>query len=36
MDEEAKIKAIEKWLGMLDKPLETKEVDKKYEEPREK
>jgi len=29
MDEEAQTKAIEKWLRMVDKPLETKEGDKK-------
>jgi len=29
MDEEAETKAIEKWLRMVDKPLETKEGDKK-------
>ncbi len=35
MDEEAKTKEIEKWLRMVDKPLETKERDKKNAEPRE-
>ena len=34
MDEEAETKAIEKWLRMVDKPLETKEGDKKDAEPR--
>jgi hypothetical protein len=29
MDEEAQTKAIEKWLRMVDKPLATKEADKK-------
>ncbi len=29
MDEEAETKAIEKWLRMVDKPLEKKEEDKK-------
>jgi len=29
MDEETETKAIEKWLRMVDKPLETKEGDKK-------
>ena len=29
MDEEAETKAIEKWLRMVDKPLATKERDKK-------
>jgi hypothetical protein len=29
MDEEAETKAIEKWLWMVDKPLETKEEDKR-------
>ncbi len=29
MDEEAETKAIEKWLRIVDKPLETKEGDKK-------
>jgi len=29
MDEEAETKAIDKWLRMVDKPLETKEGDKK-------
>ena len=35
MDEEAEIKAIEKWLRIVDKPLETTEGDKKNAEPRE-
>ena len=34
MDEEAETKAIEKWLRMVDKPLETKERDKKDAKPR--
>ncbi len=34
MDEEAQTKAIEKWLRMVDKSLETKERDKKDAEPR--
>ena len=34
MDEEAQTKAIEKWLRMVDKPLTTKERDKKDSEPR--
>jgi len=34
MDEEAETKAIEKWLRMVDKPLATKEGDKKDAEPR--
>ena len=34
MDEEAETKAIEKWLRMVDKPLATKEEDKKHAEPR--
>ena len=29
MDEEAETKAIEKWLRMVDKPLEIKEGDKR-------
>ena len=29
MDEETETKAIEKWLRMVDKPLATKEKDKK-------
>ncbi len=29
MDEEAETKAIEKWLRVVDKPLETKEEDKR-------
>jgi len=29
MDEEAQTKAIEKWLRMVDKPLETKKRNKK-------
>ena len=29
MDEEAETKAIEKWLRMVDKPLEKKKRDKK-------
>jgi len=35
MDEEAETKAIEKWLRMVDKPLETKGGDKKDTEPKE-
>ncbi len=35
MDEEAQTKQIEKWLRMVDKPLATKEKDKKDAEPRE-
>lgn len=35
MDEEAETKAIEEWLRMVDKPLETKEGDKKEDGPRE-
>ncbi len=35
MDEEAAIKAIEKWLRIVDKPQATKEEDKKDAEPRE-
>ncbi len=34
MDEEAETKAIEKWLRIVDKPLETKKRDKKDAEPR--
>ena len=34
MDEEAETKAIEKWLRMVDKPLSTKEGDKKDVEPK--
>jgi len=33
MDEEAETKAIEKWLRMVDKPLATKERDRKDAEP---
>jgi len=29
MDEETETKAIEKWLRMVDKPLEKKEADKR-------
>jgi len=29
MDEEAETKAIEKWLRTVDKPLATKEADKR-------
>ena len=29
MDEETETKAIKKWLRMVDKPLETKEEDKR-------
>jgi hypothetical protein len=36
MDEEAKTKAIEKWLRMVDKPLEKKKGDKKDAKPRDK
>ena len=36
MDEEAETKAIEKWLRLVDKPLETKERDKKDAKPRDK
>ena len=36
MDEETETKAIEKWLLMVDKPLATKERDKKDAEPRDK
>ncbi len=35
MDKETETKAIEKWLRMVDKPLETKEADKKGAKPRE-
>lgn len=35
MDEEAETKAIEKWLQVVDKLLETKEGDKKDAKPRE-
>ncbi len=35
MNEEAETKAIEKWLRIVDKPLVTKEGDKKDAEPRE-
>ena len=34
MDKETETKAIEKWLRMVDKPLETKKRDKKDVEPR--
>jgi hypothetical protein len=34
MNEEAETKAIEKWLRMVDKPLATKEADKKGAGPR--
>ncbi len=34
MDEEAETKAIERWLRMVDKPLGTKEGDKRDAEPR--
>jgi len=34
-NEEAETKAIEKWLRMVDKPLATKEANKKDAEPRE-
>jgi len=34
MDEEAETKAIEKWLRTVDKPLATKEGDRKDAEPR--
>ncbi len=34
MDEEAEIKAIQKWLRMVDKPMGTKEADKKDAEPK--
>ena len=36
MNEETETKAIEKWLRMVDKPLETKERGKKNAEPRDK
>ena len=36
MDKEAETKAIEKWLRVVDKPLETKKGDKKDAEPRDK
>ncbi len=36
MDEETETKEIEKWLRMVDKPLETKKGDKKDAEPRDK
>jgi len=36
MDEEAETKAIENWLRMVDKPLATKEGDKKDAESRDK
>ncbi len=35
MDEETETKAIEKWLRMVDKPLEKKKGDTKNVEPRE-
>ena len=35
MDEETETKMIDKWLRMVDKPLEKKEADKKDAEPRE-
>ena len=35
MDEEAETKDIKKWLQVVDKPLETKEGDKKDAEPKE-
>ena len=35
MDEEAEIKAIEKWLRMEDKPMAIKEGNNKEVEPRE-
>ncbi len=35
MDEETETKAIEKWLRKVDKPLTTKDKDKKDAEPRE-
>jgi len=35
MDEETETKAIEKWLRIVDEPLETKEGNKKGAEPRE-
>ena len=34
MDEETEIKAIQKWLRIVDKPLATKEGDKRDAEPR--
>ncbi len=34
MDKEAQTKAIEKWLRIVDKPLEKKERDKKDAKPR--
>ena len=34
MDEEAETEVIKKWLRMVDKPLSTKEGDKKDAEPR--
>ena len=36
MDEEAETKAIEKWPLMVDKPLASKEGEKKDAEPRDK
>jgi hypothetical protein len=36
MDKETETKQIEKWLRMVDKPLGTKEGDKKDAEPRDK
>jgi hypothetical protein len=36
MDEETETKAIEKWLRLVDKPLATKEGDKKDAKPRDK
>ena len=36
INKEAETKAIEKWLRMVDKPLEKKEADKKDAEPRDK
>ncbi len=36
MDKETETKAIEKWLRMVDKPLATKERDKKGAKPRDK
>jgi hypothetical protein len=35
MNEEALTKAIEKWLRMVDKPVEIKEADNEDAEPRE-
>ncbi len=35
MDKEAETKEIQKWLRMVDKPLTTKEADKKDAEPKE-